>query len=111
MADRKTYVGEPYTIPEQTCNPNGTIYTKLIAAPKEMSIKNIHVDLKKGQTAIEVSPKQYLKMVKDRLLPKSEQHDILETIATQPYYNNCTYVAFILGSGTTTQRLYYQDGN
>ena len=50
-------------------------------------------------------------MVKDRLLPKSEQHDILETIATQPYYNNCTKLAFILGSGTTTQQLYYQDGN
>ena len=70
MADRKTYVGEPYTIPKQTVNPNGTIYTKVLAAPQEMSVKNIHVDIQKGQTALEVSPKQYLKLVKDGHLPK-----------------------------------------
>ena len=111
MAARKTYVGEPYTIPEQTVNPNGTIYTKVFTAPQEMSVKNIHVDIQKGQTAIEVSPKQYLKLVKDGLLPKSEQHDILETVATQPHYNDRTKLAFILGSHTTTQRLYSNDGN
>ena len=111
MADRKTYVGEPYTIPEQTVNPNGTIYTKVLAAPQEMSVKNIHVDIQKGQTTLEVSPKQYLKLVKDGLLPKSEQHDIIETIATQPYYNDHTKLAFILGSCTTTHHLYSDDGN
>ena len=104
-------MGEPYTIPEQTVNPNGTIYTKVLAAPQEMSVKNIHVDIQKGQTALEVSPKQYLKLVKDGLLPKSEQHDIIETIATQPYYNDHTKLAFILGSCTTTHRLYSDDGN
>ena len=111
MADRKTYVGEPYTIPEQTVNPNGTIYTKVLAAPKEMSVKNIHVDIQKGQTTIEVSPKQYLKLVKDGHLPKSEQHDIIETIATQPYHNDCTKLVFILGSHTTTHHLYSDNGN
>ena len=70
-----------------------------------MSVKNIHVDIQKGQTALEVSPKQYLKLVKDGLFPKSEQHDIIETIATQPYYNDRTKLAFILGSHTTTHCL------
>ena len=97
MADRKTYVGEPYTISEQTVNPNGTIYPKVLAAPQDMSIKNFHVDIQKGQTALEVSPKQYLKLVKDGHLPKSEQHDIIETIAKQPYHNDLTKLVFILG--------------
>ena len=111
MADRKTYVSDPYTVPEQTVNPNGTIYTKVLAAPQEMSVKNIHVDIQKGQTALEVSPKQYLKLVNEGLLPKSEQHDILETIATQPNYNDLTKLVFILGSCTDTFRLYFNDGN
>ena len=111
MADRKTYVSDPYTVPEQTVNPNGTIYTKVLAAPQEMAVKNIHVDIQKGQTALEVSPKQYLQLVNEGLLPKSEQHDIIETIATQPNYNNCTKVVFILGSRTNTSRLYSDDGN
>ena len=102
MADRKTYVSDPYTVPEQTVNPNGTIYTKVLAAPQEMSVKNIHVDIQKGQTALEVSPKQYLKLVNEGLLPKSEQHDIIETIATQPNYNDRTKLVFILGSHTDT---------
>ena len=59
----KKYVSDPYTVPEQTVNPNGTIYTKVLAAPQEMSVKNIHVDIQKGQTALEISPKQYLKLV------------------------------------------------
>ena len=100
MADRKKYVSDPYTVPEQTVNPNGTIYTKVLAAPQEMSVKNIHVDIQKGQTALEVSPKQYLKLVNDGLLPKSEQHDIIQTIATQPNYNDSTKLIFILGSRT-----------
>ena len=52
MADSKKYVSDPYTVPEQTVNPNGTIYTKVLAAPQEMSVKNIHVDIQKGQTAL-----------------------------------------------------------
>ena len=111
MADRKTYVSDPYTVPEQTVNPNGTIYTKVLAVPQEMSVENIHVDIQKGQTALEVSPKQYLKLVNEGLLPKSEQHDIIETIATQPNYNDRTKLVFILGSHTDTFRLYFNDGN
>ena len=111
MADSKKYVSDPYTVPEQTVNPNGTIYTKVLAAPQEMSVKNIHVDIQKGQTALEISPKQYLKLVNDGLLPKSEQHDIIQTIATQPGYNENTKLVFILGSLTDTFRLYFNDGN
>ena len=111
MADNKKYVSDPYTVPEQTVNPNGTIYTKVLAAPQEMSVKNIHVDIQKGQTALEVSPKQYLKLVNEGLLPKSEQHDIIQTIATQPNYNDRTKLVFILGSRTDTFRLYFNDGN
>ena len=110
MADRKTYVSDPYTVPEQTVNPNGTIYTKVLAAPQEMSVKNIHVNIQKGQTALEVLPKQYLKLVNEGLLPKSEQHDIIQTIATQPNYNDCTKLVFILGSRTDTFRLYFNAG-
>ena len=76
-----------------------------------MSVKNIHVDIQKGQTALEVSPKQYLKLVNEGLLPKSEQHGIIETIATQPNYNDNTKLVFILGSRTDTFRLYFNDGN
>ena len=111
MADSKKYVSDPYTVPEQTVNPNGTIYTKVLAAPQEMSVKNIHVDIQKGHTASEVSPKQYLKLVNDGLLPKSEQHDIIQTIATQPGYNDHTKLVFILGSLTDTFRLYFNNGN
>ena len=69
-----------------------------------MSVKNIHVDIQKRQTALEVSPKQYLKLVNEGLLPKSEQHDIIETIAIQPNYNDRTKLIFILGSHTDTFR-------
>ena len=111
MADSKKYVSDPYTVPEQTVNPNGTIYTKVLAAPQEMSVKNIHVDIQKGQTALEVTPKQYLKLVNDGLLPKSEQHDIIQTVATQPYYNDNTKLVFNLGSHSDTFRLYFNNGN
>ena len=111
MADSKKYVSDPYTVPEQTVNPNGTIYTKVLAAPQEMSVKNIHVNIQKGQTALEITPKQYLKLVNDGLLPKSEQHDIIQTIATQPGYNDHTKLVFILGSRSDTFQLYFNDGN
>lgn len=111
MTDGKKYISDPYTVPEQTVNPNGTIYTKVLAAPQEMSVKNIHVDIQKGQTALEITPKQYLKLVNDGLLPKSEQHDIIQTVATQPYYNENTKLVFILGSRSETFRLYFNDGN
>ena len=111
MTDGKKYVSDPYTVPEQTVNPNGTIYTKVLAAPQEMSVKNIHVDIQKGQTALEITPKQYLKLVNDGLLPKSEQHDIIQTVATQPYYNDNTKLVFILGSRSETFRLFFNDGN
>ena len=110
MADSKKYVSDPYTVPEQTVNPNGTIYTKVLGAPQEMSVKNIHVDIQKGQTALEITPKQYLKLV-NGLLPKSEQHDIIQTIATQPGYNDNTKLIFILGSRSDTFQLCFNDGN
>ena len=76
-----------------------------------MSVKNIHVDIQKGQTALEIKPKQYLKLVNEGLLPKSEQHDIIQTVATQPYYNDNTKLVFILGSRSDTFRLYFNDCN
>ena len=62
-----------YTVPEQTA-------TKVLAAPQEMSVKNIHVDIQKGQTALEITPKQYLKLVNDGLLPKSEQQTLFKQL-------------------------------
>ena len=67
-----------------------------------MSVKNIHVDIQKGKTALEITPKQYLKLVNEGLLPKSEQHDIIQTVATQPYYIDNTKLVFILGSRSDT---------
>lgn len=112
MASRTISLKEPFNIPQNTLNANGTIYTAVLGAPQEMSVKHIHVDIQKGQTILDLTPKQYLQLVRQGTLRKSEQHDFLVEMAKNKESNEVVKITLIIGKSlSTTPNLYFTYGD
>ena len=102
MASSKK-IGSPFKIPANPKPKGDALFTTVLAAPQEMSVKNIYFDTKCGHKQFDLTPTQYMKLVTQGLLPKSDQHDFIAQIALAPGADQDAKIVYICGCGKNTQ--------
>ena len=101
MASSKK-IGSPFKIPANPKPKCDALFTTVLAAPQEMSVKNIHFDIKCGHQQLDLTPAQYMKLVAQGILCKSDQHDFIAQMALVPGANEDAKIVYICGCGKNT---------